>query len=139
DYGWYTCFWLSSLIGLFPDRYRLVAHADATFCFEVVAAISADELRGRFPASPADIGADRFDALHPEVIARAAPLRDTQLTVALAIHHAAAIAYVGDRARSKSMLLALQQHPKAAAFPHFVQSALRAPTYTPDGPILLDD
>jgi hypothetical protein len=138
DYGWYTCFWLSSLIGFFPDRYRLVANADATFCFEIVAPISADELLARFPPAPQDVGADGFDSLYGEVIARAAPLGDHQLNVALAIHHAAAIAYVGERERAKSMLQALQQHPKAAAFPHFVKSALRAPTYTPDGPILLD-
>ena len=138
DYGWYTCFWLSSLIGFFPDRFRLVAHADATFCFEFLAPISADETRERFPPAVEDVGVAGFDALYDEIITRAAPLGDPQLNVALAIHHAAAIAYMGDRARSKSMLLDLKQHPKSASHPHFVNSALRAPTYTPSGPILLD-
>jgi hypothetical protein len=137
DYAWYTCFWLSAFVGLFHERLKCVAHVDATFTFEFTESIAATEVAERFAVSPAEFGIDRFDELYAELAARSAPLVDPQLNIALAIHHAAAVAYVGDKERAAAMIDSLAAHPQAQSQLHTIKAARKSPTYTPEGAIYL--
>jgi hypothetical protein len=137
DYGWYSCFWLSAIVGMFQERFRLIAHVATTYAWELTQPIDPAELAERFPDSPQDLGPDGIDALYVEMIERAKRLADPQLTVALNLHHAGALAYIGESDRARSMIEALATRAEAAAFLDIIRNARQSPTYTPEGPIYL--
>ena len=137
DYGWYTCFWLTSMVGLWPDRFRLIAHVDATFGFEITTPIDPAEVRERFPVSPADMGPDGFDELYAHMLERAGELGDSQLRVATTVHHAGALAYIGEKDRARAMIDALAEEPWAQPHRATIANARKHPTYTPTGRVEL--
>ena len=63
DYGWFTCFWLPAIVGLFGEHFRLVAHIHDTYAFELVEPLTAEQVRDQVPEQPADLGRAGFDAL----------------------------------------------------------------------------
>jgi hypothetical protein len=132
DYGWYSCFWLTSMVGLWPERFRLIAHIDATYGFEVSAPIDPAEVRDGFPVSPEALGAPGFDDLYGDLLRRAEGLADSRLRVALTLHNAAAHAYLDDKERARAMIDALAQEPWAAPHRGHIEAARRRPTYRPD-------
>src|SRR5690606_3863122 len=56
DYGWYTCFWLSAIVGCLPEHFRLVAHVDHTYAFQLLRPITPQDVEA-FPVSPDELGA----------------------------------------------------------------------------------
>jgi hypothetical protein len=120
------------MVGLWPDRFRLIAHIDATYGFEITAPIEPDEVRERFPVAPADMGADGFAELYAPMLRDAQQLGDSQLRTALRLHNAAALAYLDEKDRARAMIDELAQQPWAAPHMGHIQSARRRPTYRPD-------
>jgi hypothetical protein len=56
----------------------------------------------------------------------------------LSIQHAAALAYIGHKDEAAEYIASLRTRPEYARFrQRFLDPALRTPTYTPEGPILL--
>jgi hypothetical protein len=132
DYGWYSCFWLTSMVGFWPDRFRPIAHIDATYGFEITAPIDPEEVRERFPVSPDELGGPGFDALYADMLSQAERLGDSQLRTAISLHNAAAHAYLGDKERARSMIDGLAQQHWAAPYRGHIDAARRRPTYRPD-------
>ncbi len=138
DYGWYTCFWLPVLIGRLPDHFRLVAHVDDTYAFELVRALPVDLVRSRFPEHPAELGRDAFDDVFARLGIDAGQRSDVRSMVALTIQHAGALAYLGLKDEARAHIAGMRTRPEFAPFrQRFIDPALRSPTYTPEGPVLL--
>jgi hypothetical protein len=138
DYGWYTCFWLPSLIGVLADHFRLVAHVDDTYAFELLKPLSPTTVIERFPAHPRDVGRDAFDDLFLRLGIDAGERSDMHAVVSLTIQHAGALAYIGLLDEAREHIAGMLSRPEL--FPYrrrFIEPALRSPTYTPDGPIEL--
>lgn len=139
DYGWFTCFWLPAIIGLLPDHFRLVAHTDDTYGFELLQPLTPELVRERYPEHPADLGRAGIDALFEALLEEAGLRGDLRGAMVLGIQHAAAIAYIGDTEEAKHRLQALHDRPEYAVFrERFLARALASPTYTPEGPLVLD-
>jgi hypothetical protein len=138
DYGWYSCFWLPALVGLLPDHFRLVAHVDDTYAFELLRELDAGAVEGRFPDHPRDLGLDAFDDLFLRLGIDAGDRGDVHAIVSLAIQHAGAMAYLGLLDDARTHIASLLGRPELARYrTRFIEPALHSPTYTPDGPILL--
>ena len=139
DYGWFTCFWLPAIIGLLPDHFRLVAHTDDTYGFELLEPLTPELVREAYPEHPADLGRAGIDELFARMLEEAGLRGDLRGAMVLGIQHAAAIAYIGDTEEAKQRLQALHDRPEYAIFrERFLARALVSPTYTPDGPLVLD-
>jgi hypothetical protein len=138
DYGWYTCFWLPSFVSVLGEHFRLVAHVDDTYAFEMVAPFDAETVRDRFPEHPKDLGIDAFDDLFMRALIDAGERSDIHAMVALTIQHAGAMAYLGMTTEAKDHIAAMLGRPEFFPFRRrMIERALVSPTYTPDGPIYL--
>jgi hypothetical protein len=137
DYGWYTCFWLSTLIGRLGEHFRLVAHVDDTYAFELTRAITPELIDERFPDTPDELGPEAFADLYRGLLHNAGDRNDVHSIVALHIQHAGALAHMGLLAEAKAQIEPLLDRPELFRFDWLIREALGSPTYTPDGPIEL--
>jgi tetratricopeptide (TPR) repeat protein len=138
DYGWYTCFWLPTFIGALGEHFRLVAHVDDTYAFQLLAPLDADTVRERFPEHPKDFGRDAFDELFMHKLIDAGERSDVHSIVSLTIQHAGALAYIGHTDEAREHIAAMLG--RAELFPYrrrFIEPALHSPTYTPEGQVFL--
>ena len=136
DYGWYTCFWLPTFINVLGEHFRMVAHVDDTYAFQLTQPLDADTIRDRFPEHPKDFGQEAFDDLFLAALIDAGERSDVHAIVALTIQHAGSMAYLGHLEEARAHVAAMLGRPEL--FPYrrrFIEPALRSPTYTPEGPI----
>jgi hypothetical protein len=139
DFGHYTCFWLSAFVALLKNNFRLVMNIDNTYTFELVNPLDADEIEKNFPDHPAGLSAEQFDQLYFQEM-RGANLRsDTYALLSLSLHHAAALAYIGKFDDAKIRILRLAAQPYFVDYMNVITTALKSPTYTPEGPIQLPE
>jgi hypothetical protein len=137
DYGWYTCFWLPTLIGVLPEHFRLVAHVDDTYAFELLKPITPADIDARFPDTPAELGREAFAALFARLLGDAGRRSDAHSTIALTIQHAGALATIGFKDEARSRIAALLERPENHWYSGIIQEALASPTYTPEGEVTL--
>ena len=138
DYGWFTCFWLPTFIGVLPDHFRLVAHVDDTYAFELLRPLDTRTVRARFPRHPREFGRDAFDDLFMRASIEAGERSDVHAIVALTIQHAGALAYLGLLDEARAHISAMLGRPELYSYrQRFIGPALHSPTYTPEGPIYL--
>jgi hypothetical protein len=138
DYGWYTCFWLPVLIGRLPEHFRLVAHVDNTYAFELTRPLDAEEVLRRFPEHPRELGRDTLSAIFSTLLADAGRRGDTYHVFALNVQFAASLAYLDRKDEARRHIAALlADRPEFSDFRNLARSALRSPTYTPDGESIL--
>jgi hypothetical protein len=147
DFGWYTCFWLSTLVGCLPGHFRLVAHVDHTYAFELLQPITPADVE-RFPVTPDELGASGLERIYGGLLLEAWDDDDSWRLVSLTLQHAAGLAMIGHRSEARERIRALTdrlelrpQRAHAAAGREgagvMVQRALRSPTYYPDRPLIL--
>jgi hypothetical protein len=138
DYGWYSCFWLPTFVGVLGEYFRLVAHADDTYAFELRGRLTPELVRERFPEHPKDFGRDAFDDLFMRAGIDAGERSDMHSVVALTIQHAGAMAYLGHKQEARQHISAMLARPELFPFRRrFIERALQSPTYTPEGSIML--
>jgi hypothetical protein len=138
DYGWYTCFWLPCFHALFEDHFRLVAHVDDTYAFQLVRALDRAAIEERFPDQPGGLERDEFDDIFLKLSMDAGVRGDTHAMVSLTIQHAGSMAYLGYKDDASAHISTLLGRPELFQYrDRMILRALRSPTYTPEGPILL--
>ena len=138
DYGWYTCFWLPVFHALFEDHFRLVAHIDDTYAFQLLKPLDRAAVEERFPDEPTDMDRATFDEIFTRLGVDAGARSDVHTMVSLTIQHAAALAYIGFKDEAREHIASLQQRPEFAPFrARMIDRALISPTYTPEGPVKL--
>jgi hypothetical protein len=139
DYGWFTCFWLPAIIGLLGEHFRLVAHTHDTYGFELLKPLTPELVRDAYPEHPADLGRAAIDDLFGRLLEETGRRGEVRGAMVLGIQHAAAIAYIGEKDEAKHRIQELGDRPEYAAFrKRFIEPALKSPTYTPDGPLVLN-
>jgi hypothetical protein len=135
DYGWYTCFWLSSFMYFFREYFELFSNVDFTYTFRLKSLIPASEIDRIFPDKPECVEPQTFQEIYDFHVSNALERRDYLAATAHSIHHAGALAYIGEKARAKQMLLQLQKVPWVAGYEKHIRAALISPTYSPTGEI----
>jgi hypothetical protein len=142
DYGWYTCFWLSAVVGCLPGHFRLAAHVDHTYAFEVLRPITPEDVKA-FPETPDELGASGFEQLYGALLVDAWDDDDSWRLVSLSLQHAAALATIGHRSEARERIRALADrlelrpirgaaHQGRSGAGAMVLKALRSPTYRSD-------
>ena len=131
DYAWPTCFWIPVCVGLLPDHFQLMMHADATYIFSLVKPLNADEVARIIPDDPAQLDRKAVDVLFDRLVRQARLRLDDRGVVGLQIQQAAFFAYVGDKDRARRLLDALLVHPDASGYDAMLIKARQTPTYVP--------
>lgn len=145
DFGARTCFWLTSFLYMFADRFKLIAHIDHTYTYRLEVPFSPEEIEQAFPDTPSGFTSQHYERMYNVMRADAFKRSDVYGGFVLALHHAGALAYLGDKEAARRRILELAAEPAyteagagpAGNFGSYIQQALKSPTYTPDGEIFL--
>jgi hypothetical protein len=138
DYGWYTCFWLPVFVSVLEDHFRFVTHVDDTYAFELVRPLEREIVSRRFPDEPTDLERDAHDDIFLRLGMDAGVRGDVHAMVSLTIQHAAAMAYLGQKDEARAHISAMLGRPEFFQYrKRMIERAIRSPTYTPEGPVLL--
>ena len=123
DYGWFTCFWLPAIIGLLPEHFRLVAHTQDTYGFELLKPLTPDLVRDVYPEHPADLGRAAIDDLFGRLLDETGRRGEVRGAMVLGIQHAAAIAYIGDKDEAKQQIAGSPRPARVRGLPHALPRA----------------
>ena len=137
DYGWFTCFWLSAFMTIFKDNFRLLSRVDNTYTFMMLKSIREEEIYSKFPDTPEEIGAQQINQLYSENTRDHAVQQDEYTLVRMTLHHAAALAYIGEQDSAISIIEDLRLKTYSLGHEDVIKAARRSPTYRPDRKILL--
>jgi hypothetical protein len=133
DFGWYTCFWLPSLIGALRDHFRPSGYVDHTYAFEIVKPITPAVVDEMFPDEPMLFDRTEYDFVFDMLLGEAEERGDARGMAALTTQRAAAYAYIGLKDEARAIID--KQLARADYMPirPYLQAARLSPTYYPDG------
>lgn len=132
DYGHYTCFWISSLVGLFRDYFELVAYVDHTYLWRLVRVPSVEVIEERFPDEPTALSKEAYDEIYDRLLQDAFERGDRYCVMIHQAHRAAAYAYVGLVGESQKLLDQLLMTAEWFPYREYLKQARISPTYRPE-------
>ncbi len=109
DFGWYTCFWLSSFMYFFKDSFEFFCNVDFTYTFRLNTAISAQQIEKMFPDIPEKNTAEKFKQIFDYFVSNSLERGDFFAATAHTIHLAGALAYIGEKTAARNMAIGLAQ------------------------------
>ncbi len=137
DYGWFTCFWLVTFVGLFSENFQLIGHVDNTYVFSIVKPLNASQIEKQFPDYPHDMGLIQIIDIIDDQIAKAKKSSDNFAEVRHNLHKAAAYAYCGNLDNARATIKLTEKLPNSENHKQVIEKAWESPTYTPEKPIKL--
>lgn len=137
DYRCRTCFWISAFVEVFRDNLRLFAQVGDTHAFILTKPIGPKEIDARFPDEPMGFLEHQLVALFDRLIATERARQDHHGAFIHELHKAAALAYIGRKDEARALLANLETAKLWSYQRHLLKLAWIAPTYTPDGDVLL--
>lgn len=136
DFGWYTCFWISSAVYVLRDVLEFQSRADATYVYRLKARLSEQEIARRFALTPAEMGPAFFQRAAEDLRLRSEAGNDLRGELIAQLHHIAALVTLGRKPQAVAVLQELDLH-RYAAFFWMIRGCLKSPTYLPGNiPIL---
>ena len=126
------------LHAVFEEHFRLVAHVDDTYAFQLVHPLDRETIEKRFPDEPTDFDRDAYDEIFLKLGMDAGVRGDVHTMVSLTIQHAASMAYLGHKEEARAHISSMLGRPEYFQYrQRMIERALHSPTYTPEGPVLL--
>lgn len=132
DFGWYTCFWISSAAHALRDFLEPVAWADSTYSFRLARAITTEEVAARFAATPGAMGETFFIEAAEALYKRSHSFGDLRGELIAQLHLIAAFATIGRKGQAAKLLQQIEVR-RYAAHVNMIRGCLRSPTYLPGG------
>lgn len=136
DFGWYTCFWISSAVHALGDALTLTDRADSTYVFKLARPVSAEEVAQRFAPTPHEMGERFFAESAAALLARSQSSGDLRGELIAQLHHIAALATIGRKSQAASILQRIDVR-RFAAFAKMLRGCIKSPTYLPGGQEIL--
>ena len=137
DYGWFTCFWLSAFMRIFKDNFRMLNRVDNTYTFIMLKTIREEEISSKFPDTPEELGVQEINKIYSEIARDHAVQQDEYTLARMTLHHAAALAYIGEQDSAINIIEDLSSKTYSLGHEDVIKAARRSPTYRPDREILL--
>lgn len=136
DFGWYTCFWISSAVYALRDVLEFHSRADATYVYRLKARLEPAEIARRLALTPAEMGPRFFQRAAEDLRQRSAASGDLRGELIAQLHHVAALITLGRKPQAAAILQKLEVR-RYAAFAGMIRGCLKSPTYLPGNkPIL---
>ena len=105
---------------------------------EPVHPLDRETIEQRFPDEPTDLDRDAYDDIFLKLGMDAGVRGDVHTIVSLSIQHAGALAYLGYKDEARVHISSMLGRPELFQYrQRMIERALRSPTYTPEGPVLL--
>lgn len=136
DFGWFTCFWISSAVHALRDHLELVTHADSTYVFRLKRAVTAEQVAQFYARTPDEMGEEFFARAAAELYVHSQERGDLRGELIAQLHHVAALVTLDRRAEAARLLNALDVR-RYIAFRNMIQGCIKSPTYFPGGRQLL--
>jgi hypothetical protein len=136
DFGWYTCFWISSAVHALRDFLELETHVDATYVFRLRRPVTAAEVEKRFSRTPGEMSETFFRKAHAALFESSRRRGDLRGELTAQLHHIAALVTIGRKAEAAALLKKIDVQ-RYAADASMISGCLKSPTYGPGNkPIL---
>jgi SAM-dependent methyltransferase len=132
DYGWYTCFWVSSAAYALREFLTPESNVDSTYTFRLTRPITANDVVKRLSLTPVEMGETFFAKASAALLERSRRELDLRAELIAQLHHVAALMTIGNLGRASDILKALDVR-RYAAFADMIQGCLKSPTYLPGG------
>lgn len=136
DWGWYTCFWISSFTFALRDYLELEEHVDATYRFRLKRALTAEQVKSRFAAAPEQMGEKFFRDAASALLEQSRRRGDLRGELIAQLHHIGALATLNRKDLAADILTKLDVR-RYAAFAMMMRGAVKSPTYRPGGKQIL--
>lgn len=139
DFGWYTCFWISSFVYALRDVLTYEKHADSTYVFRLTKAVSEAGIAKRFKPTPEAMGGVFFQQADDYLFTQCQARNDSRGALIARLHHIAALATTHRLDAAAKILKSINPY-EYQAHVNLIQGCLKSPTYRPGGePILWTD
>ena len=132
DLGWYTCFWISSIVYALRDRLEILANVDATYAFQLKSTPIVDDIEKVFATTPDAMGVGFFNDVAVYFRAMSESRGDLRGELISYLHQIAALATIGEKDAALEILKNLNVD-RYAPFVSMVEGCVRSPTYLPGG------
>jgi hypothetical protein len=136
DWGWYTCFWISSFTYALRDYLELEEYVDATYRFRLKRALTAEQVKSRFAPTAEAMGQKFFRDAASALFEQSRRRNDLRGELIAQLHHIGALATL-DRRGSAAEILKKLDVRRYAAFAMMMRGAVQSPTYRPGGKQIL--
>ncbi|HWA28505.1 MAG TPA: class I SAM-dependent methyltransferase [Lacunisphaera sp.] len=136
DFGWYTCFWISSVAHALREFLTEVEHVDATYVFRLTRRMTEADVVRRFPRTAVEAGEVFFARAAKALDTRSRHNHDLRGELIAQLHHVAALMTIGRRGAAVDLLKSLDVK-RYAAFADMIRGCLKSPTYLPGGKAIL--
>ena len=136
DFGWYTCFWITSVVHALRDFLEWDTHADATYVFHLKRPITANDVAKRFACTPLEMSETFFRKASAALFERSQLHQDLRGELIAHLHHVAALMTINRRGAAADILKRLDVR-RYAAFAGMIRGCLKSPTYLPGGKQIL--
>jgi hypothetical protein len=132
DFGWYTCFWISSFTHAFRDFLELESYIDATYVFRLKRTPTSEDVARRFPRTPAELGEMFFVKAGAALLEASRQRNDLRGELIAQLHQIGALMTINRRAAAATVLKAINVQ-RYAQFAFMIRGCLKSPTYLPGG------
>ncbi len=136
DFGWYTCFWISSAVHALREFLAPVAHVDSTYTFRLTRPITANDVAKCFARTPQEMSETFYRKAAAALLERSRTAGDIRGELIAQLHHVAALMTTGHRSAAADILKGLEVR-RYAAFAGMIRGCLKSPTYLPGGKEIL--
>lgn len=132
DYGWYTCFWITSATHALREFLELETRADATYVFRLKRTATADDVARRLGRTPDEMSETFFRKAAAALFEASRQSGDLRGELIAQLHHIAALVTIGRRSAAADLLKKVDVR-RYAAFAYMIRGCLKSPTYRPGG------
>jgi hypothetical protein len=136
DFGWYTCFWISSVTHALRDFLVLESQVDATYTFRLTRPITEGDVVKRFARTPVEMGETFFRKAAAALLEHSRRKLDLRAELIAQLHHVAALMTIGRRGAAADILKKLDVQ-RYAVFADMIRGCIKSPTYLPGGKQIL--
>ena len=132
DFGWHTCFWISSMVYALRDFLTYQEYADSTYIFRVAQTPTESDILYRCPVRPEHLGASFFSEAATQLATDCRARGDLRGELIAHLHQVAALATIGEKDKALKILKSINlEHFNS--FLWMIQMSLDSPTYLPGG------
>jgi hypothetical protein len=132
DFGWYTCFWITSLVYSLREYLELKFNIDSTYVFILKKIITQEEFKEKFKTSPSDMGLNYFQDSATYLYKTSIRNNDLRGELIAQLHHIAALITLNKRDLAIDILRNIDVY-RYIDFADMMNGCLLSPTYLPGG------
>jgi hypothetical protein len=136
DFGWYTCYWISSAAHALREFLTPESQVDSTYTFRLTRPITANDVAKRLARTPVEMGETFFRKSAAALLERSRQAGDLRGELIAQLHQVAALMTIGRRGAASDILKALEVR-RYAAFANMIRGCIKSPTYLPGGKQIL--